>query len=246
MAISSNELTAVTTKIFVTAVVVNLLVGCAQIEPTDGVTRPEIKEGESWTYAVVTVNVRESPQKRREFSVTRKVEKVTDTEIWVREGSAAYGAREVQIKFDKQWNRIEGPSRDDGSVVRFDPHLPTFAFPLAPNQSWTRNFIAVKVDSQEFGQHGQSQGKVLGWEEVSVPAGHFKALRIETLTPYHTDQRKRNVFVDPKLRGGAQEQYWYVPELKNFVKRTRRDYVAGEQTGSSEMELIGYRLEDRK
>jgi hypothetical protein len=55
--------------------------------------------------------------------------------------------------------------------------------------------------------------RVLGWEEVEVPAGKFKAIKLEYKC-------------EPKWRSGmgwitavvSKALYWYSPEVKNFVK----------------------------
>jgi hypothetical protein len=222
-----------------------LLFSCAQIDVRNAIAAPDIKVGETWTYKTVVVDLRDPQRKRTEYSYTQQVEKVTYTEVWVREKSAVLAGYEAQIKFDKQWNPIEAPLPDTSTIVRFEPYLPRFVFPLAPNRSWTGNFTVSNPKSREIGEQGQSEGKVIAWDEVSVPAGRFKALRIETLTPYYTGTRTPIIFANPNLYGGAQEQYWYVPELKNFVKYIRKDYLGRDQTRSTEAELIDYRLDDR-
>jgi hypothetical protein len=221
------------------------VLGCAQIDHRNAIGAPNLKVGEAWTYSVVEVDLRDSERKRREYSVTREVAKVTSSEVWVHDQQAVFAGRPVLRKFDNQSNPIEHPLPDNSKIVRFEPHLPRFVFPLAPNQTWRRNFTVTKLESRELGDLGQSEGKVIGWEEISVVVGHFKALKIETLTPYYAGKRTRIIFADPKLHGGAQEQFWYVPELKNVIKYVRKDYVGGDQVHLTESELIDYKLEDR-
>jgi hypothetical protein len=219
--------------------------GCAQIDQRNAIGAPNLKVGEAWTYSVVEVDLRDPQPKRQEYSVNREVTKVTSSEVWVREQQAVFAGRPVLRKFDNQWNVIEEPLPDYSKIIRFDPHRPTFVFPLAPNQTWSRSFTVTKLESRELGDLGQSEGKVIGWEEISTAVGRFKALRIETLTPYYAGKRTRIIFADPKLFGGAQEQYWYAPELKNVIKYMRKDYVGRDQVRSMETELIDYNLEDR-
>lgn len=222
-----------------------LVFGCAQVDQRAEIAAPELKVGEAWTYSIVMIDRGDPQRKRTEYGVMRQVEKVTDAAVWVRERNTVFAGHEMQVKFDKQWNPVEAPLLNNSAIVRFDPHLPVFNFPLAPGQKWTRNFTVSQVESRDVGEEGQSEGKVIGWEEITVPVGRFKALRIETLTPYYTGQRTRIIFADPNLYGGAQEHFWYVPELKNVVKHVREDYIGRDHVRSTESELIDYKLEDR-
>ncbi len=49
-------------------------------------------------------------------------------------------------------------------------------------------------------------------EEVTVPAGKFRALRVESEGPF---QR-----IDTAISGTAKETAWYAPEVKRYVKWT--------------------------
>ncbi len=51
-----------------------------------------------------------------------------------------------------------------------------------------------------------------GWEEVIVPAGTYRALKLEGYGPY--------VRLDQPGSGWSRFGYWYVPEVKRFVKQT--------------------------
>jgi hypothetical protein len=53
---------------------------------------------------------------------------------------------------------------------------------------------------------------VIGWENVTVPAGTFKALNIAVIS-YNSSAR------DPRgSRGQTATSVWYAPEVKRFVK----------------------------
>jgi hypothetical protein len=85
--------------------------------------------------------------------------------------------------------------------------------------------------------------RVLGWEEVEVRAGKFKAIKLE----YE---------IEPFVRGGwgwrslgeSKALYWYSPEVKNFVKcQYVKGYFEGfdnrgEGQTRADWELVSYEL----
>ena len=133
-----------------------------------------------------------------------------------------------KVKFQKETflfekstlNRIypvEGKKRQTNRVAlrRF------LDFPLVVGKKWKDNYSAqVKWEEEHNNARnvGSSIGdetqifesyRVLGWEDVEVLAGKFKAIKIE----YKREGNSQN--------GGMREGkawYWYSPEVKNVVK----------------------------
>lgn len=84
-----------------------------------------------------------------------------------------------------------------------------FDFPLTVGKEWKDSF------HRRVAQHTETFS-VVGWEEVEVRAGKFRALKLEY---------KLDVEVPGAIRYGAMPvgprgtvSYWYSPEVKNFVK----------------------------
>ncbi len=118
------------------------------------------------------------------------------------------------------------------------------SFPLAAGKTWD-----VVFDHQigAVWAHGERHYRAIGWEDVTVPAGRFRALRI--------DMDGGNWRIDPPHPGQAgarpqraadlsmTQQSWYVPGVQNVVREiddatapniaSHRHYV---------MELTGYTL----
>jgi hypothetical protein len=93
-------------------------------------------------------------------------------------------------------------------------------FPLTIGKSWKDNYMTQLKWEDERTEllAGHSMGdetqifesyKVLGWEDVEVEAGHFRAMKIE----YKREWSSPNT--GPR-EGKA--WYWYCPEVKNFIK----------------------------
>ncbi|HVJ13211.1 MAG TPA: hypothetical protein VNC62_16680, partial [Burkholderiales bacterium] len=56
---------------------------------------------------------------------------------------------------------------------------------------------------------------VVGWEEIEVPAGKFRALKVHAEGTY---QR-----LDRPNAGWARNTFWYVPTVKRWVKSLYQD-----------------------
>ena len=99
---------------------------------------------------------------------------------------------------------VEGGKRKEyqGSRRKF------LDFPLYPGKTWKDRSVSRPArsgigDPEHIYLH---EFKVIGWEDVEVKAGKFKALKIE----YRQQISGRDA------RGKA--WYWYSPEVKNIVK----------------------------
>ena len=82
--------------------------------------------------------------------------------------------------------------------------------------------------------------RVLGWEEVEVRAGKFKAIKLE----YKIEPSVRSM-VGWVSRGESKAWYWYSPEVKNFVKcQYGKGYIDGidEKGARGNWELVSYEL----
>lgn len=83
--------------------------------------------------------------------------------------------------------------------------------------------------------------RVLGWEEVEVRAGKFKAIKLE----YKIETSVRGV-AGWMPRGESKGWYWYSPEVKNFVKcQYEKGYIEAvreEKGARGDWELVSYEL----
>jgi hypothetical protein len=110
---------------------------------------------------------------------------------------------------------------------RLEPALQLLPIPLEEGKRWRQSVTRFDpVLKQE--RTVSLYGKVAGWETVKVPAGEFRALRIE-----------REIFLgdhDP-FRGQTKltEYEWYVPELKHWARlQSFEEYhLAGDNAAGS-------------
>ena len=145
---------------------------------------------------------------------------------WVRaqRDSGSYGSRSVQLQFKRgeriwqgqqvitfenpQWAILAEPTTGsflgivsgNRPVMTWDP--PTgFDFPLMVGKTWTKSYrVTIHARNQTI-PFEQTQ-KVEAYEDVTVPAGTFKAFKISSFNTL-----------------GNEDVYWYSPDLGIFVKQ---------------------------
>jgi len=116
------------------------------------------------------------------------------------------------------------------------PDSGLFRFPLRPG---SRHASTFQVDSTKRGGDAGGRAiqgvstssldleiKVASWEEVVVPAGRFRALRIEAegrLTRLQSFNPSGGPM--PSSRGFARIVVWYAPEVRRWVKYTYDDSI---------------------
>ena len=124
--------------------------------------------------------------------------------------------------FSKDGNIVEG--YDLGELAQtYDPFIPRLQFPLQERKNWARSFT-VRSQRRVKPHNATVWGKVGGWEQISVPAGNFNAIKIEI-----------------QFQGfgqGRQEVCWYAQEIKRFVKCTFSEAHRG-----NDFELVSYRVQ---
>jgi hypothetical protein len=107
-------------------------------------------------------------------------------------------------------------------------------FPLTLGKQWKDIFTRNEMGSMGMGSaEYQETFRVLGWEEVEVRAGKFKAIKLEY-------KIVRGFALMPLQEYKA--WYWYSPEVKNFVKcQYEKGYIEGRDE-REDWELVSYEL----
>jgi uncharacterized caspase-like protein len=157
------------------------------------------KPGDNWVYKLTD----------RDYSVVRerkytfRVDSVTDTSIQGSTGS------KTRFRYTHDWNLMAN-TPGDGIGRKFEPPIPIFSFPLDPGKTWQGKYRTSRDDGRVF--DNDRSVTVEGWEQVTVPAGTFKALKVSSLTYYRR--------VDAGGSGGGRIvfNYWYAPEVGRPVR----------------------------
>jgi hypothetical protein len=170
------------------------------------VATPEVREGDRWTY------------RRTNHLVNKVVFTRDDRVVSTGPDEILVVARQGQNEFDVFFNSEWGAIVIGGTTLT--PRADFYKFPLKVGA--THN---VSYETTNKGSPARSRFefavKVVGWEEVDVPAGKFRALKLEANGTY--------VRIDPGARFGgmARFRFWYVPEIKRWAKLTYEDGSRG-------------------
>jgi len=178
----------------------------------DALPAPSFRPGMGWTY--------------------EQREDITGRDMgWVRLDVVAVAPGEVTVNFtrsgeqkaDERWDAF-GNWQQVGSRgwdwlaqlggrskrIDFVPALPLYRFPLQPGASWAET---VRAADPEGGRKIEIRlfAKALKWEEVTVPAGKFMALKIRrTLTPEESGEFRSRTIVTLLD--------WYSPQTAGSVR----------------------------
>ena len=111
-----------------------------------------------------------------------------------------------------------------------------FNFPLNPGKQWKDAYSAVSivkgVDTQILDYY--EIYKVLGWEDVEVKAGKFKAIKLEVIIGH---EAKGSI---PSYE--ATNLYWYSPDVKHFVKCQYDPVTRGFSADLFDWELSSFKV----
>ena len=144
--------------------------------------------------------------------------------MWDGKRVTAFASQEgvLLINADGAWIAVLGP--DDKPILSFDPPI-GYEYPLEVGKTWTKSY-RVTVHPTKQTMPFDTTWKVEAYEDVSLPAGKFKAFRIS-------------------YSGTLGEEFmmWSIPELgfngKRIDKRTAK-WPSG--PGTRESELISYTI----
>jgi hypothetical protein len=178
------------------------------------------KVGDAWTYRWIQRDYNKSRQRTMAKSVTA----VSDNEIRTRFGKLTF-------VYNRDWNMmlVDRPDKDNR---KFEPFAPFYSFPLEPGKTWDQKYKVVRPD-REYEYDGEAT--VEGWEDVTVPAGTFKALKISSLAAFRR--------LDNRGRGKLTVTTWYSPKVGSYVKMERLQVGNNNIVSIDDIqELVSYKL----
>lgn len=216
------------------------LVGLALVPSawSTSVDSPVVKAGDTWVYRLTTERGASGwNQTEEEIKVTR----VTATTILVatKAKDSTQPAKETLVGRD--WSRMRDVNGKETVVNR------PLVFPLSDGKSWDVVYTEENPNREHKSEKFASHLSVVGYETVEVPAGKFRALKIESEGHWEAVLApSQNVVQGAQAgQGGAtlvtqvqktQERqasgrlykaFWYVPEVKRWVKSLEEYYSSG-------------------
>jgi len=196
------------------------------------VDKPRIVVGDTWTYRtevrsgaagagsrtfVEAVEVTAVASNRVNAVVLRKSEGATDAE-----------PVESDMIFDTDWNILVTGSRGARPSALIRPSTELLKFPMKPGDSYRSDYDMETLPDSNIVRHRRVT-KVVGWEDITVPAGKFRALRIES---------EGTVQVARKPKPGRSiATAWYAPEARRWI-RLEQEFGPNALTA----ELLSYKI----
>ena len=156
---------------------------------------------------------------------TRRVVAVSDKEITAYQEIKDSKDRKT-IYYDKDWNLL------DTGDVRYTPAMKQIPFPVHLGDAWKTQY---KFTSSKTGQSAScfSSGKFLSVETISVPAGTFRAGRIELNAECWGTDANAEV-------ARYQNLEWYAPGVGRVIRGEYAVLTNGRVRSKSVVELTGY------
>jgi hypothetical protein len=228
---------------------------CANLAIAENISQPALQPQDTWKYRRTTET---RPDVWRQVHFEGSVLRNSGSTVLIRnqEVDSTNPPREILINSD--WSNFRSLSGKETVV-----HRP-FAFPMSVGKSWDLEFTddhpnnkAHKSETRRLKYH------VVGWEDVEVPAGKFKALKIEADGMWTGEIAPRTA-ASIATQSGAQgtaavaqtvnvtaetvtgrlyQAYWYVPEVKREVKSVEENYdTSGTRSARFTNELESYKV----
>jgi uncharacterized caspase-like protein len=157
------------------------------------VEKPDVAIGMRWRYEVTDLLSRS----KRDAII--EVQSVTESRIY----TAGVQGAAIQV-WDRHWNLLR-----DGNTEYSSPY-PALQFPLTAGQKW-RNENQYEIMQGILYQ--QTDGRIIGWEKLKVPAGMFDVVKIEIRGHW------RHAHALHPTSGTITDVLYYAPQTGNFIKR---------------------------
>ena len=214
---------------------------------------PALAADDSWTY----LNTTEIGTNWRQTSTEVRVTHASAASVGISTKVVGSTSPPVEQLTGPDWSRVRNVNGHQTVVNR------PFAFPLSVGKSWTIEYSEDNPNREHTSEHYNTPYKVVGWEDVTVPAGSFHALKIEAdgtwaaaIAPAvsaaagsRVDRQGTTTIVQTNrtmpstVSGRTYHAFWYVPEVKRWVKSVEEYYSAtGTRTSSFKTELQSYKL----
>ena len=187
------------------------------------VPKPEVKAGDRWTYHRMNYWANK-PEFTYELTATFADRNVIQG-VATRKG----GEKELDATWTSEWNAV---STADGGVFETSSGMLKFPLEIGAQHTAAYDLLRPGVAGGRgaFRVKHRRTVKVIGWEDVVVPAGKFRALKIEANGTFER--------IDSNLSGLVTSAYWYAPEVKRWVK-----YMYDDTYNKNGDELVDFKIQ---
>jgi hypothetical protein len=228
---------------------------CANTALAQTVAPPVLQPQDTWKYRRTT-ETRPDTWRQVHFEGTVLRNSTSTMLIQNKEVDSPNPPREILIGSD--WSSFRSLGGKETVV-----HRP-FTFPMSVGKTWDLEFTDDHPGNKSHkSETRRLKYRVVGWEDVEVPAGKFKALKIEAegswsgeIAPQTTASASSqagalgttavvqtvNVKAET-VTGRLYQAYWYAPEVKREVKSVEENYdTNGIRTARFTNDLESYKV----
>ena len=162
------------------------------------VVKPEVKVGDSWTYRSTNVLGPGTDE-----HVTRV--SFADDKVILAVSTRKSDGKEFDSSWTPEWNAVTSYT---GLMYR--PPTGVLRFPLRVGDKYPIKFEMLRLRGSTVMSNAAGTATVVGWETVEVPAGKFRAMRVDVEALYQQ--------IDGSGSFLQQVTFWYVPEVRRWVR----------------------------
>jgi hypothetical protein len=202
------------------------------------VNAPITKAGDTWTYKTTTERGASGWNQTRDDTT---VSRVTSSTIYytVKSSGSTQAPKELFAGLD--WSRVRDIDGKETVVNR------PLAFPLTVGKAWEVRYTEPHPNKTFRSEEWTHKYTVVGFESVEVPAGKFNALKIEAEGRWTAELEPSQTVVqgaqsnaggtsmvtqtqkttDKTVSGRTYKAFWYVPEVRRWVKSVEEYYGSG-------------------
>ena len=140
--------------------------------------------------------------------------------MWQGKLMGTYETPQQVTVFAADGNWVAMLSPDGKPILTYDPPI-GYDYPLVVGKTWTKSYRMTVIAKNQVIPFDATY-KVEAYEDVTVPAGTFKAFKVVSSTS-----------------AGSEDIHWYAPEPGVFVKQSlKRTDKSGYGPGTREVELV--------
>lgn len=195
-------------------------------QPNPPVQTPTVKEGDSYIF-----ETKDPEDPKSAIMTKRTVDSVGTTIKLSTININNKKAKSRYLTYDRDWNLISTRNADKGGLD-YSPPLKYYDFPLIPGKNWDQSSLETDIKSGKTRTHTFT-GVVEGWENVSVPAGNFRAIKVSLQTEVIDNDTGEIIL--------GTDDSWFVPEIGRSVK----SITSGKDGQKRIIQLMSYDLAER-
>ena len=216
---------------------------------------PRLSVNDTWTYRQTVENKAGWGQTRIETTVLRA--EPGSIAVSTKPSDSTMPPSEQLVAPD--WSRVRSVNGHETVVNK------PLSFPLGIGKTWEVQYTEDRPNRQHSSERFRTPYKITGWEDVTVPAGTFHALKIEADGEWSaviapavsavsgarvdalgaTSVMQTNRITPTNVSGRTYKAFWYVPAVKRWVKCVEEYYDPnGVRNQRFADELESYKVSD--